>query len=71
MDNSNVPEGFIPLIEYEIKFKERLLISFPGFCHRKEDILMKNNKFYKIEKTGLDYALYGSPKLTEINNGQD
>ena len=64
------PKGFIPLIEYEELFQDKLLISFPSSKYRKNNIIYSstNNKFYEITRV-VSQGLYRIPELKEIEYG--
>jgi len=63
-----IPEGFIPLIEFEEKNNDRLLISFPSTKYRKENIIYSEllNKYWEIISVYDGYNGYRIPQLKEI-----
>ncbi len=64
-----VPKGFIPLIEYEQKYNDKLLIMFPSKYYRKDNILFytTTNSYKEITNVKIcPLTGYRIPELKEI-----
>jgi hypothetical protein len=66
-------DGFIPLINYERKFDDKLLIAFPSSKYRKGNILFdsRTGKYQKIINVSLDTLTgYRIPELIDIERSK-